>query len=130
MPKVKARSRYIPKHVKDAVRKRDKNCCRKCGDDSYLEFDHITPYSKDAPNTVENIQLLCRKCNLAKGNRTPKCERCGNWIPNDASFCQKCGSRQQFSRFSGNLDVKAYIPKAIGILLLLYVVIYLLSNAK
>lgn len=91
MAKPKLQSRYIPNRVKDAVRERDQNRCTNCGDTSYLEFDHKTPYSKGAPNTIENLQLLCRKCNLAKGKRTPKCENCQSWIPADASFCHSCG---------------------------------------
>lgn len=60
----------IPEHVKAAVFKRDGGKCRQCGyDGEYIEYDHIHPRSKGGQNTVENIQLLCRKCNLKKGNR-------------------------------------------------------------
>src|SRR5437773_544436 len=91
MSMTKRASRYIPKHVKEAVIKRDGNKCRLCGDTSYLEFDHLTPYSKGAPATVDNIQQLCRKCNLEKRHKTPKCKACGSWIPNNASYCHSCG---------------------------------------
>lgn len=60
----------IPEHVKAAVFKRDGGKCVLCeysGD--YIEYDHKVPRSKGGPNTVENIQLLCRKCNLKKGDR-------------------------------------------------------------
>jgi hypothetical protein len=63
----------VPEHVKVAVRQRDKGRCVQCGSDAdggkYLEYDHIIPRSKGGPNTVENIQLLCRMCNLRKGDR-------------------------------------------------------------
>ena len=60
----------IPQHVKNAVFKRDGGKCVQCGyDGEYIEYDHIIPRSKSGPNTVENVQLLCRKCNLQKGNR-------------------------------------------------------------
>lgn len=35
-----------------------------------MEFHHMTPHSKGSPATVDNIQLLCRKCNLAKRDKT------------------------------------------------------------
>jgi len=60
----------IPDHVKAAVFKRDGGRCRQCGYmGPYIEYDHILPRSKGGSNTVENIQLLCRQCNLKKGNR-------------------------------------------------------------
>lgn len=60
----------IPEHVKATVFNRDHGTCRQCGyTGPYIEYDHIHPRSKGGPNTVENIQLLCRQCNLRKGNR-------------------------------------------------------------
>jgi hypothetical protein len=130
MSHVAKQSRYIPKAVKEAVRARERDRCRICGAKSEnMEFDHMTPHSKGAPAIVDNIQLLCRKCNLAKRDKTPKCSRCGNWIPLDARFCQKCGSRQylQHSPREGS-DARTIVRKTIGALLLLYVIVYLLSH--
>ena len=31
---------------------------------------HIVPHSKGGPSTFENLQILCSKCNRAKGNRS------------------------------------------------------------
>jgi hypothetical protein len=60
----------IPEHVKVAVFQRDGGRCRQCGyAGPYLEYDHIIPRSKGGRNTIGNIQLLCRQCNLKKGNR-------------------------------------------------------------
>jgi hypothetical protein len=60
----------VPEHVKAAVFKRDGGRCRQCGYmGPYIEYDHIIPRSKGGPNTVQNIQLLCRQCNLKKSNR-------------------------------------------------------------
>lgn len=60
----------IPEYVKAAVFQRDGGRCRQCGYvGPYIEYDHIMPRSKGGPNTVENIQLLCRQCNLKKSNR-------------------------------------------------------------
>jgi hypothetical protein len=60
----------IPQHIRAAVFKRDGGRCVQCGyDGEYIEYDHIMPRSKGGQNTVDNVQLLCRKCNLKKGDR-------------------------------------------------------------
>lgn len=60
----------IPEHVKAAVFRRDGGKCVQCGYmGDYIEYDHKHPRSKGGQNTEENIQLLCRKCNLKKGAR-------------------------------------------------------------
>ena len=40
-----------------------------CAALDYLEFDHLIPVAKGGSNTVNNIQLLCRRCNGSKGDR-------------------------------------------------------------
>ena len=30
-------------------------------------MDHVIPESKGGPTTYDNLQVTCRKCNLAKG---------------------------------------------------------------
>lgn len=62
-------TRHIPQEVKIAVWQRDLGKCVQCGSNSYLEFDHIIPFSKGGASTFNNCQLLCRRCNLSKGNR-------------------------------------------------------------
>ncbi|GHO84103.1 HNH endonuclease [Dictyobacter formicarum] len=60
----------IPEHIKAAVYQRDGGRCVQCGyEGPYIEYDHKYPRSKGGQNTVENVQLLCRMCNLKKGNR-------------------------------------------------------------
>ena len=47
--------------------------CALCGitsEDRALDVDHIVPHSKGGPSTFENLQILCSKCNRAKGNRS------------------------------------------------------------
>jgi HNH endonuclease len=62
-------SRHIPQDVKNAVWQRDGGKCTQCGSTIYLEFDHIIPHTKGGANTVANVQLLCRSCNLKKSDR-------------------------------------------------------------
>ncbi|BCM92264.1 general stress protein 16U [Abditibacteriota bacterium] len=62
-------TRHISHDVRNAVWQRDRGRCTECGAQDYLEFDHIIPYSQGGSNSVNNVQLLCRRCNLAKGDR-------------------------------------------------------------
>lgn len=61
-------TRRIPQNVKTAVWQRDQGQCVQCHATEYLEFDHIIPHSKGGATSVNNLQLLCRKCNLAKSD--------------------------------------------------------------
>jgi uncharacterized protein (UPF0248 family) len=68
-PQSDTASRHIPQDVKQSVWQRDQGKCVQCSATSYLEFDHIIPFSKGGASTLNNVQLLCRKCNLTKGGR-------------------------------------------------------------
>ncbi|MFH1616154.1 MAG: HNH endonuclease signature motif containing protein [Planctomycetota bacterium] len=68
LPEGQDKSRHIADSVKVAVWQRDGGKCVKCRANDYLEFDHIIPFSKGGANTEKNIQLLCRRCNLEKGD--------------------------------------------------------------
>lgn len=46
---------------------RDNGQCRQCGTTDDIVFDHILPYYRGGTNTVDNLQLLCRLCNMEKG---------------------------------------------------------------
>ena len=59
----------IPDDAKLLVWTRDGTACVKCGAKTDLHFDHIIPLAKGGGDHAENIQLLCRTCNLAKGDR-------------------------------------------------------------
>ncbi|MCE8001645.1 HNH endonuclease [Billgrantia ethanolica] len=72
MPKpmpIKPRREAIPRAVQREVWQRDGGKCVECSSNAKLCFDHIVPFSKGGSNTVRNIQLLCERCNLSKGNR-------------------------------------------------------------
>jgi len=56
----------IPTSVKKAVWKRDEGKCVICGSELELEYDHIIPVAKGGASTIQNIQILCKKCNRKK----------------------------------------------------------------
>lgn len=58
---------HIPADVRDAVYERDGYACRHCGATDDLALDHIHPWSRGGPDTVDNLQVLCRSCNSKKG---------------------------------------------------------------
>lgn len=41
--------------------------CVKCGATKHICFDHIVSYYRGGENRTENLQLLCRLCNMEKG---------------------------------------------------------------
>jgi 5-methylcytosine-specific restriction endonuclease McrA len=49
------------------VWQRDHGRCRNCGSAHDLHFDHVIPRSWGGAGTADNVQLLCRDCNLRKG---------------------------------------------------------------
>lgn len=59
----------IPEDVKMLVWSRDGGACTRCGSKSDLHFDHIIPVAKGGSSTAENIQLLCKPCNLRKSDK-------------------------------------------------------------
>lgn len=57
-----------------AVLARDKWTCCSCGRSTrahgvLLEVDHIVPRSKGGTDDLDNLQTLCKKCNLGKSNK-------------------------------------------------------------
>ncbi|MET7427305.1 HNH endonuclease signature motif containing protein, partial [Dactylosporangium sp. NPDC005555] len=53
--------------VRAEVWRRDGGACVECQATEYLEFDHVIPWSRGGATSAGNLQLLCRRCNLAKG---------------------------------------------------------------
>ncbi|MBC8114130.1 MAG: HNH endonuclease [Candidatus Saccharimonas sp.] len=61
-------SRHITREVRQRVWQKYGGRCAECSADQYLEFDHIVPVAKGGSNGDNNVQLLCRKCNLTKSD--------------------------------------------------------------
>lgn len=68
------RTRWGGRKVQDLRRKvlaRDQCTCQRCGrrrPPSQMHVDHITPRMMGGPDTLDNLQALCAKCNLEKGS--------------------------------------------------------------
>jgi Homing endonuclease associated repeat/HNH endonuclease len=63
--------RNISERLKVQVLMRDGNKCKLCGitvTGEDIHFDHIKPWSKGGETVLDNIQVLCAKHNLAKGD--------------------------------------------------------------
>jgi len=60
-------NRYIPKSVRQRVLIRDNYRCVKCSSQKDLQFDHIVAVANGGSNEEDNVQLLCKRCNLRKG---------------------------------------------------------------
>ncbi len=56
-----------PINVK-AVFARDGMKCNNCPRQDTLTIDHITPILKGGNNSLDNLQVLCDRCNKIKGN--------------------------------------------------------------
>jgi len=67
--------REIKLGLRYQILSRDHFKCKRCGDspatnsNCKLHVDHIIPFSKGGKTISENLQTLCEKCNIGKGNR-------------------------------------------------------------
>jgi 5-methylcytosine-specific restriction endonuclease McrA len=59
----------IPERIRAEVWRRDGGRCVECGSQNNLQFDHMIPVSRGGATSAQNLQLLCQKCNRAKGAR-------------------------------------------------------------
>lgn len=63
----------VSNKMRFSIYERDGYQCRNCGISgryANLEIDHIIPISKGGKSTYDNLQTLCHKCNIEKGNST------------------------------------------------------------
>jgi len=54
------------------IMRRDNFICQYCGKKSDLTIDHVLPKSRGGRDVWENLTTACEKCNVKKGNKTPK----------------------------------------------------------
>ncbi|MGK7940625.1 MAG: HNH endonuclease [Crocosphaera sp.] len=55
------------------ILERDRHTCQYCGyKGEQLTLDHVLPRSRGGGDTWENLVTACVRCNVKKGNRTPK----------------------------------------------------------
>ncbi len=69
---VKVPYKEIPLTRKNVL-ERDRHTCQYCkykGDK--LTLDHVVPRSRGGKDTWDNLVAACVRCNIRKGNRTPK----------------------------------------------------------
>jgi hypothetical protein len=62
----------IPSRTRYQVLRECNHTCQSCGatveDGAKLEIDHIKPVSKGGTNDPDNLQVLCKDCNLGKSD--------------------------------------------------------------
>jgi len=61
---------HIPRNLRQRVIERDGLRCVYCDEDlsdAEIHMDHVIPESQGGETTYNNLQVTCRKCNLAKG---------------------------------------------------------------
>ena len=62
----------VSNKIRFAIYNRDGYRCRMCGASgrfNQLEIDHIIPIAKGGKTTYDNLQTLCHKCNVEKGDK-------------------------------------------------------------
>lgn len=62
----------LTKSIKFEVFKRDGYKCVACKTDEKLEIEHKIPISRGGTDDLENLETLCKSCNIAKSNRILK----------------------------------------------------------
>jgi len=95
--KGKKRESFLGKH--------NYKCCS-CGisvkNKSNFHIDHIIPLSKGGSVDENNLQLLCRSCNLKKGKETKSIESCKKEF-----YCYYCGKEVGDKKsFSNNFSMR------------------------
>lgn len=55
--------------IRQQVLDRDGHRCADCGSTEGLQIDHVHPVAKGGRPVLENLQVLCKTCNLQKGAR-------------------------------------------------------------
>lgn len=59
----------LPSKVRKEILLKYKFTCQTCGNKERLEIDHIKPFSKGGTDDYWNLTVLCKTCNIKKGNK-------------------------------------------------------------
>jgi hypothetical protein len=70
--KKRGRRGKISKAKRERIYKRDGYECVRCGenDKRELTLDHIIPVSRGGSSKDDNLQTMCKRCNVLKGSKT------------------------------------------------------------
>lgn len=80
----------VSNKLRFVVYERDNYQCQKCGRTTDLEVDHIIPISKGGETTLDNLQTLCRSCNLEKSDKIEA--KTIKKVKKYNRFCPECGA--------------------------------------
>jgi len=58
---------HIPEALRREVLERDNHVCVWCYSNVDLHIDHIIPEYKESATELDNLRVLCKRCNLARG---------------------------------------------------------------
>ena len=87
---MKEERKVMNDNIRYNVFKRDNFTCKICGatqaDGVKLHVDHIIPVSMGGKTVMSNLQTLCDRCNIGKGNKVDK-----DFV--DDMICPKCGAK-------------------------------------
>lgn len=64
---IQARRGPIPRELREQVWLRDGGRCVQCGSAFDIQYDHIIPVVRGGATSLENLQILCGRCNQRKG---------------------------------------------------------------
>lgn len=74
VPSKTRQGRSVPYGLRFHVLERDGSRCLACGatpkDGAKLHVDHVVPWTQGGRTELGNLQTLCSRCNLGKGNRS------------------------------------------------------------
>ena len=99
----------VSPNVKNQIRIEAKNRCGYCLSQQAflpytLEIEHIFPTSRGGEDSVENLWLACRACNLAKSNKVSGIDKhSGQEVPLFNPRTQKWDEHFQWSKDSSNV---------------------------
>lgn len=67
--KLKELARQEARNYRPRLISRDGEKCAHCGTSEELSVDHVVPLCRGGSSRIDNLQLLCKKCNVQKGDK-------------------------------------------------------------